>query len=96
MIRNTTKGLLVHEFLGLGQGNPINGEFSVNLFLGYKIENGKLVGRVKDVMLAGNAFDALKDIIAISKEREWVSGPWSYFCGLMPYIQVGKLSVTAK
>jgi PmbA protein len=96
MIRNTARGLLVHEFLGLGQGNPINGEFSVNLFLGYKIENGKLVGRVKDVMLAGNAFDVLKDIVAISKEREWVSGPFAYFTGLMPYIQVGKLSVTAK
>ncbi|HSB65245.1 MAG TPA: TldD/PmbA family protein, partial [Anaerolineales bacterium] len=62
MLRNVSQGLLVHEFLGLGQGNPINGEFSVNLFLGYKIENGKLVGRVKDVMLAGNAFEALKDI----------------------------------
>ncbi len=96
IIRNTKKGLLVHDYLGLGQGNPINGEFSVNLFLGYKIENGKLVGRVKDVMLAGNAFEALKDIIAISKEREWVSGPFAYITGLMPYIQVGKLSVTAK
>jgi PmbA protein len=96
MLRNTDQGLLAHEFLGLGQGNPINGEFSLNLFLGYKIEHGKLVGRVKDVMLAGNAFDALKDIIAISKEREWVSGPWVWLAGLMPYIQVGKLSVTAK
>ncbi len=96
MIKNTAQGLLVEDFLGLGQGNPINGEFSVNLFLGYKIENGKLVGRVKDVMLAGNAFDALKDITAISQEREWVSGPWAYFAGLIPYIQVGKLSVTAK
>ena len=96
MIRNTKQGLLVHDFLGLGQGNPINGEFSVNLFLGYKIEDGKLVGRVKDVMLAGNAFDALKDILAISKEREWVSGPFAYITGLMPYIQVAKLSVTAK
>ncbi len=96
MLRNITRGLLVNDFLGLGQGNPINGEFSVNVFLGYKIENGKLVGRVKDVMLAGNAFDAIKDITAISKEREWVSGPWAWFAGLMPYIQVGKLSVTAK
>jgi PmbA protein len=96
MIQNTKKGLLVHEFLGLGQGNPINGEFSVNVFLGYKIENGKLVGRVKDVMLAGNAFEALKNIVAISKEREWVSGPWAWVTGLMPYVQVGKLSVTAK
>ena len=93
MLRGIQKGLLVHEFLGLGQGNPINGEFSVNVFLGYKIENGQLMGRVKDVMLAGNAFDALKNITAISKEREWVSG---WFTGLMPYVQIGKLSVTAK
>jgi PmbA protein len=96
MIHNTSRGLLVHEFLGLGQGNPINGEFSVNIFLGYKIEDGKIVGRVKDTMLAGNAFTALKAISAISKEREWVSGPWSWFTGLIPYIQVEKLSVTAK
>ncbi|HNT25433.1 MAG TPA: TldD/PmbA family protein [Anaerolineales bacterium] len=96
MISGIKQGLLVHDFLGLGQGNPINGEFSVNVFLGYKIENGKLVGRVKDVMLAGNAFEALKDIVAISKEREWVSGPWAPLTGLMPYVQVGKLSVTAK
>lgn len=96
MLHNTSKGLLVHEYLGLDQGNPINGEFSVNLFLGYKIENGKLVGRVKNAMLAGNAFEALKDITAISREREWVGGPYSLFTGLTPYIKVGKLSVTAK
>jgi len=96
MIQDVKEGLMVTDFLGLGQGNPINGEFSLNVFLGYKIENGKLVGRVKDVMLAGNAFNALKDITAISQEREWVSGPYTYYSGLMPYIQIGKLSVTAK
>lgn len=96
MVKGIEKGLLVHEFLGLGQGNPINGEFSLNLFLGYKIEKGKLVGRVKNVMLSGNAFTALKDIQAISQEREWVSGPFEYINGLIPYIQVGSLSVTAK
>jgi predicted Zn-dependent protease len=46
---------------------------------------------VKDVMLAGNAYDALKGIAAISKEREWVGGSL-----LTPAIQVGKLSVTSK
>lgn len=96
MLRSISKGLLVHEFLGLDQGNPINGDFSVNLFLAYKIENGKLVGRVKNAMLAGNAFDALKDITAISQQREWVSMPFFSISGLFPYIQVGKLSVTAK
>jgi len=95
MVASISEGLLVHAFLGLGQGNPINGEFSVNVFLGYKIENGKVAGRVKDVMLAGNAYSALKDITAISKEREWVSGSWAWFSGLFPYVQVGQLNVTA-
>ncbi len=96
MVSGIDEGLMVHEFLGLGQGNPINGEFSVNVFLGYKIEKGKIVGRVKDVMLAGNAYAALNDITAVSKEREWISGSFSYFSGLFPYVQVGKLNVTAK
>jgi PmbA protein len=93
MLRGVKHGLLVHDYLGLGQGNPINGEFSVNIFLGYKIEDGEIVGRVKDVMLAGNAYDALVDIVAISQEREWVNG---WISGLFPYIQVGKLSAVAK
>lgn len=96
MLSGIKEGILAHEYLGLGQGNPINGEFSANLFLGYKIENGKLVGRVKDVMLAGNAYTALKDIVAISAEREWMSGGYAWFPGLFPYVQVGSLSVTAK
>ena len=95
MVADIPEGLLVHDYLGLGQGNPINGEFSVNVFLGYKIQNGKVAGRVKDVMLAGNAYTALKNITAISQEREWVSGRWAWFNGLFPYVQVGQLNVTA-
>jgi len=91
MIRNTKEGLLVHEVMGLGQGNPISGEFSVNVQLGYKIENGEIVGRVKDVMLAGNTYEALKNIVAIGDKAEWVWGSI-----LTPPIQVAKLSVTAK
>jgi len=96
MMKSVRQGLLVHDYLGLGQGNPINGDFSVNLALGYKIENGEIVGRVKDVMLAGNAFQALKQIMAISQERQWLGGPFSWFSGLFPYIHVDKLSVVAK
>jgi PmbA protein len=93
MVRGIDEGLLVHRVMGLGQGNPISGEFSVNVSLGYKIEGGEIVGRVKDVMLAGNAYDALKDIAAIGDRAEWVSG---WFTGRMPYIEIGKLSVVAK
>jgi len=92
MLRSIDEGLLVHDVLGLGQGNPINGEFSVNVQLGYKIEKGEVVGRVKDVMLAGNVYDALRDIIAIGSEPEWVVGE---LVGLFPHIQIGHLSVVA-
>jgi PmbA protein len=98
MLGGMKYGLLVHEFLGMGQGNPINGDFSINLSLGYRIENGEIVGRVKDVMLAGNAYDALKNITALSREREWVSGSgmFDFYNGLSPYIQVSELSAVAK
>ncbi len=91
MVKNTKEGLIVEGVMGLGQGNPISGEFSVNVHLGYKIENGEIVGRVKDVMLAGNTYDALKNISAIGDKSEWVYGSlWS------PYIQIENLSVVAK
>ncbi|TES93232.1 MAG: TldD/PmbA family protein, partial [Anaerolineales bacterium] len=74
MVKNTREGLLVHDVLGLGQGNPISGEFSVNVQLGYKIENGEIIGRVKDVMLAGNTYEALKNTAAIGDKAEWAGG----------------------
>lgn len=91
MVKSTKEGLVVHDVLGLGQGNVISGEFSVNLHLAYKIENGRIVGRVKDVMLAGNAYEALKKIAAIGDKAEWAGG------GLLtPAIQIDRLSVVAK
>ena len=93
MVRGIDEGLLVHRVMGLGQGNPISGEFSVNVSLGFKIEKGEIVGRVKDVMLAGNVYDALNDIVTIGDRAEWVS---AWFTGRMPYLQIGKLSVVAK
>jgi len=91
ILQNTKEGLLVHSVMGLGQGNAISGEFSVNVQLGYKIENGEIVGRVKDVMLAGNTYDAPKNIAAIGDRAEWVGGSL-----LTPPIQISKLSVVAR
>ena len=91
MVKQTKEGLLVHSVLGLGQGNPISGEFSVNLHVAYKIENGEVVGRVKDVMLAGNTYTALKNIMAIGDTAEWAGGTL-----LTPPIQIANLSVVAR
>jgi PmbA protein len=90
MIAGTEEGLLVHHVMGLGQSNIINGDFSVNVSLGYKIENGEIVGRVKDVMLAGNVYDALHRIEAIGSEPEW------FMANHAPPIKLSSLSVVAK
>jgi PmbA protein len=90
MLAGTSEGLLVEHVMGLGQSNAMNGDFSVNVSLGYKIENGEIVGRVKDAMLAGNVYDALPQIEAIGSEPEWTWGQW------VPPIKVGSLSVVAK
>jgi len=74
MVSNIKEGLVVEQLMGAEQGNILGGDFSGNVLLGYKIENGKIVGRVKDTMVSGNVYQILKDIGAIGSETRWVSG----------------------
>ncbi|MDO8615427.1 MAG: TldD/PmbA family protein [Dehalococcoidia bacterium] len=74
MVRGVKEGLVVEELMGAGQGNVMGGDFSGNVLLGYKIENGEIVGRVKDTMVAGNVHEALRRLVAIGSEGRWVGG----------------------
>jgi PmbA protein len=77
--------------LGLGQGNIIGGDFSNNLSLAFKIEGGQIVGRVKDVSIAGNVYQDLQHIETLSRETEWVRS------GLLaPYVLLSELNVITK
>ncbi len=67
-------GLVVEQLLGAGQGNELGGDFKANVALGYRIENGQIVGRVKDTMIAGNVYEVLNRVEGISSEPEWVFG----------------------
>lgn len=71
MIKDVKYGVLVDQVLGGGQSNILAGEFSVNVDLGYLIENGEIVGRVKDCMIAGNVFEEFNNIVAIGNKAEW-------------------------
>jgi len=71
LLAGIKRGLLIDQALGAGQSNVLAGAFSVNVELGFLVENGEVVGRVKDCMLAGNAFDAFNNIRDISSETEW-------------------------
>jgi PmbA protein len=69
LISQMGNGLVIDQILG--GGPDISGDFSINVDLGYRIENGEIVGRVKDTMLAGNVYTILKQILALGSDRQW-------------------------
>ncbi len=80
LLASIDEGIVVEEMIGSNQGNVLGGDFSGNVLLGFKIERGRIAGRVKDTMVAGNVYDVLGDLQGISIEREWIGGsicaPW--------------------
>jgi PmbA protein len=85
------EGIIVHDLIGLGQGNIISGAFSNPLALAFKVEKGEIVGRVKDLSIAGNIYDLLNNVAAVSKEAEWV-----YSTFYAPYILIPEMNVAGK
>ncbi len=88
MISRLDNGLIVDQTLGESAG--ITGDFSVNIDLGYRVQNGQVVGRVKDSMVSGNVYSALKDIIEIGDDGEWNGACYT------PSITLEGLSVTSR
>jgi len=74
MVNDIKEGLIIEQLMGATQGNILGGDFSGNVLLGYKVESGKIVGRVKDTMVSGNIYQILKQITAIGSETKWVGG----------------------
>ena len=74
MVNDIKEGLVIEQLMGAEQGNILGGDFSGNVLLGYKVESGKIAGRVKDTMVSGNVYQLLKQITAIGSEAKWVGG----------------------
>jgi PmbA protein len=91
LIASMDEGVIVDQVLGAGQSNQLAGEFSVNLDLGYKVERGQIVGRVKNTMVAGSIFEAFRHLAELSDTPEWV-GSGSY----LPSLLFSQLGVAAR
>jgi len=91
MVGDIKEGLVIEQLMGAEQGNILGGDFSGNVLLGYKVESGKIVGRVKDTMVSGNVYKLLKEISAIGSEAKWVGGVLN-----TPPIYCPRLSVASK
>jgi PmbA protein len=74
LIGDIEEGILADYLLGGGQANVLRGDFGGNLLLGFKIEQGQLVGRLKDTLISGNAYELLAKIGRIGGRCEWVGG----------------------
>jgi PmbA protein len=72
MVSDIKEGLVIEQLMGAEQGNILSGDFSGNVLLGYKIESGKIVGRVKDTMVSGNIYQLLKEVTAVGSDARWV------------------------
>ena len=61
MLEMMGTGIIIDEILGLQMNNLLNGDFGGNISLGFKVENGKIDGRVKNVVFNSNIYKLLKD-----------------------------------
>jgi PmbA protein len=88
LVQSMKSGIIIDQILGSGAG--MSGDFSINVELGYRVKNGEILGRIKDTMVSGNVYTALKQILAIGADIDW-NGP----C-YTPSLIVEGLSVTGR
>ncbi|MFC1979826.1 TldD/PmbA family protein [Chloroflexota bacterium] len=91
MVQDMKEGLIIEYLMGAEQGNILGGDFSGNVLLGYKVESGKIVGRVKDTMVSGNVYRILKQLTAVGSEAKWVGSFLQ-----TPHLYCPSLSVASK
>ena len=87
LVSDIDRGILINRFSG--NVNPVNGDFSGVVKGGHYIRNGVSEYAVKEVMVAGNIFDALYDLVGISEERKILSD------SILPYMLFDNISFTA-
>lgn len=80
--------LLLKRFSGNAESS--SGQFSGVAKNSHWIQDGQLSFPVHEVMVAGNLFDLLKNVVAVGKHNHHVHGG-----GLAPYLLVDGLSVTS-
>jgi PmbA protein len=88
LVASLKDGLIVDQMLGGSAG--MSGEFSINVDLGYRVKNGVVVGRVKDTMVSGNVYTALKNLVELGSDAEWNGSCYT------PSIIVDGLSTTGR
>lgn len=97
LLAEMNDGIIVDSIMGIIMGNLLAGDFSGNVSLGFKVEGGKLQGRVKDTMIAGNVYKLLRDnVLGISSSVERVGQLGSIGSHRYPHVLLRDISISTK
>jgi PmbA protein len=86
LVSEIDKGIIISRFSG--NVNPVNGDFSGVVKGGRLVRNGTIRHAVREVMVAGNVFEALRRLNGISRERKTIYG------SILPYMRFDGISFT--
>ncbi|MDP2899018.1 MAG: TldD/PmbA family protein [bacterium] len=86
-------GVVVDLMMGLFTGNLLSGDFSANLMLAYRINKGKIVGRIKNAMVSGNFYEIFRDnVVGVSRDTERVASGAT--TNVFPYLCANDLMIS--
>jgi PmbA protein len=89
LIAEVDEGVLITDMvMGIGHANTITGEFSVVAPNAFLIEKGEIVNPLEPITIAGNFFQALKNVEEIGSDLRLLP------MGKIPSITIGNLTVS--
>jgi len=91
LIESIDRGVIIEGALGAHSGNIPNGDYSIGASPGLYIEDGEIIGRVKDAMVSGNVYETLKDVIDVGDTLYTY-----YYGGRIPAILCDNVNVATK
>ncbi|MBN1550532.1 TldD/PmbA family protein [bacterium] len=68
LVKMIDEGIIVNDVIGFHSGNIIQGQYSMNVGIGFYVKKGSIIGRAMDTMIAGNIYSDFHRIIGIGNE----------------------------
>jgi PmbA protein len=90
LVKSIDRGVIIEGALGAHSGNIPNGDLSIGANPALYVENGEIVGQIKDIMVSANIYELFKNVIDISNTL------YFSYSGLMPAILFDNVSVATK
>ncbi|HET7147680.1 MAG TPA: TldD/PmbA family protein [Candidatus Nitrosopolaris sp.] len=87
LISEIQNGIIINRFSGTV--NPVDGDFSGVVKGGYYVKAGNIICPIKELMVAGNSFEALRNLTGVSKETKTLPD------SILPYTRFSDISFTA-